>query len=70
MEEDTIIATLHLSLEEVDVVLNALEEKAINVRKLRQNIFNNVNEQVKVMQQQVVDNNDSNIKNKKGKNKK
>ena len=46
MDNNTILATLTLSLEEVDVVLNALEEKAINIQKLRQNIYNSVKAQI------------------------
>lgn len=41
-----IFATLSLSLEEVDVVLNALEEKALNVQSLRQNIYDTVKAQI------------------------
>lgn len=46
MENNTILATLSLSLEEVDVVLNALEEKSINIEKLRQSIYNTVKAQI------------------------
>ena len=62
-----IFATLSLSLEEVDVVLNALEEKALNVQSLRQNIYDTVKAQIptKEVKHQVI-----NIKKKKGNKKK
>lgn len=49
---ETIRVTVGLTLEDVDVVLNALEEKSLNVSKLRQDIFNDVSAQVATIQQE------------------
>lgn len=46
MNNGKMYATVMLSLEEVDVVLNALEEKALNVQTLRQNIYDSVKAQI------------------------
>lgn len=46
MNNGKMYATVMLSLEEVDVVLNALEEKALNVQALRQNIYDSVKAQI------------------------
>ena len=52
MNDDTIYVTLTLSLENIDVVLNALEEKALNIQALRQNIYNVTNNQCDIIKQQ------------------
>ena len=52
MNDDTIYVTLTLSLENIDVVLNALEEKALNIQALRQNIYNVANNQIDIIKQQ------------------
>ena len=52
MNDDTIYITLTLSLENVDVVLNALEEKAFNIKALRQKIYNVADNQVNIIKQQ------------------
>ena len=52
MNNDTIYVTLTLSLENVDVVLNALEEKALNIQALRQNIYDTANSQIEIVKQQ------------------
>ena len=52
MNNDTIYVTLTLSLENVDVVLNALEEKALNIQALRQNIYDTANSQIDAKKQQ------------------
>ena len=52
MNDDTIYVTLTLSLENIDVVLNALEEKALNIQALRQNIYNAANNQIDIIKQQ------------------
>ena len=52
MNNDTIYVTLTLSLENVDVVLNALEEKALNIQALRQNIYDTANSQIDIIKQQ------------------
>lgn len=52
MNDDTIYITLTLSLENIDVVLNALEEKALNIQALRQNIYNVANNQIDIIKQQ------------------
>ena len=52
MNDDTIYVTLTLSLENIDVVLNALEEKALNIQALRQNIYNAANNQINIIKQQ------------------
>lgn len=46
MNNNKMYATVMLSLEEVDVVLNALEEKALSVQALRQNIYDSVKAQI------------------------
>ena len=52
MNDDTIYVTLTLSLENIDVVLNALEEKALNIQALRQNIYDVANNQIDIIKQQ------------------
>ena len=52
MNDDTIYITLTLSLENVDVVLNALEEKAFNIKALRQKIYNVADNQINIIKQQ------------------
>lgn len=52
MNDDTIYITLTLSLENVDVVLNALEEKALNIKALRQKIYNVADNQIEIVKQQ------------------
>lgn len=52
MNDDTIYITLTLSLENVDVVLNALEEKALNIKALRQKIYNVADNQINIIKQQ------------------
>ena len=52
MNDDTIYITLTLSLENVDVVLNALEEKALNIKALRQKIYNVADNQINTIKQQ------------------
>lgn len=52
MNDDTIYITLTLSLENIDVVLNALEEKALNIKALRQKIYNVVDNQINIIKQQ------------------
>ena len=52
MNDDTIYVTLTLSLENIDVVLNALEEKALNIQALRQNIYDVANNQIEIVKQQ------------------
>ena len=52
MNDDTIYITLTLSLENIDVVLNALEEKALNIQALRQNIYDAANNQIEIVKQQ------------------
>ena len=52
MNNDTIYVTLTLSLENVDVVLNALEEKALNIQALRQSIYDTANSQIDAKKQQ------------------
>ena len=52
MTDDTIYITLTLSLENVDVVLNALEEKAFNIKALRQKIYNVADNQINIIKQQ------------------
>lgn len=52
MNDDTIYVTLTLSLENIDVVLNALEEKALNIQALRQNIYDVANNQIEIIKQQ------------------
>ena len=52
MNDDTIYITLTLSLENIDVVLNALEEKALNIKALRQKIYNVADNQVNIIKQQ------------------
>lgn len=52
MNDDTIYVTLTLSLENIDVVLNALEEKALNIQALRQNIYDIANNQIEIIKQQ------------------
>lgn len=52
MNDDTIYITLTLSLENIDVVLNALEEKALNIQALRQNIYDVANNQIEIVKQQ------------------
>ena len=46
------MVTIGLTLENVDVVLNALEEKALNVQKLRTDIYNNVSAQVETLKRE------------------
>lgn len=52
MNDDTIYITLTLSLENIDVVLNALEEKALNIKALRQKIYNVADNQINIIKQQ------------------
>ena len=52
MNDDTIYVTLTLSLENIAVVLNALEEKALNIQALRQSIYNVANTQIDIIKQQ------------------
>lgn len=52
MNDDTIYVTLTLSLENIDVVLNALEEKALNIQALRQNIYDVANNQIEIVKRQ------------------
>lgn len=52
MNDDTIYITLTLSLENIDVVLNALEEKAFNIKALRQKIYNVADNQINIIKQQ------------------
>lgn len=52
MNDDTIYVTLTLSLENIDVVLNALEEKALNIQALRQKIYNVADNQINIIKQQ------------------
>ena len=52
MNDDKIYITLTLSLENIDVVLNALEEKALNIQALRQNIYDVANNQIEIVKQQ------------------
>lgn len=52
MNDNTIYVTLTLSLENIDVVLNALEEKALNIQALRQNIYDVANNQIEIVKQQ------------------
>lgn len=52
MNDDAIYVTLTLSLENIDVVLNALEEKALNIQALRQNIYDVANNQIEIVKQQ------------------
>ena len=52
MNDDTIYITLTLSLENIDVVLNALEEKALNIKALRQKIYNVADSQINIIKQQ------------------
>ena len=52
MNDDTIYITLTLSLENEDVVLNALEEKALNIKALRQKIYNVADNQINIIKQQ------------------
>ena len=52
MNDDTIYLTLTLSLENIDVVLNALEEKALNIKALRQKIYNVADNQINIIKQQ------------------
>ena len=52
MNDDTIYITLTLSLENVDVVLNALEEKDFNIKALRQKIYNVADNQISIIKQQ------------------
>lgn len=35
-------------LEDVDIILNALEEKVLNIRRLKQEIFDSVSSQVNI----------------------
>ena len=52
MNDDTIYITLSLSLENIDVILNALEEKAFNIKALRQKIYNVADNQINIIKQQ------------------
>ena len=52
MNDDTIYITLTLSVENIDVVLNALEEKALNIKALRQKIYNVADNQINIIKQQ------------------
>ena len=52
MNDDTIYITLTLSLENIDVVLNALEEKALNIKALRQKIYNVADNHINIIKQQ------------------
>lgn len=52
MNDDTIYITLTLSLENIDVVLNALEEKALSIKALRQKIYNVADNQINIIKQQ------------------
>ena len=52
MNDDTIYITLTLSPENIDVVLNALEEKALNIKALRQKIYNVADNQINIIKQQ------------------
>ena len=52
MNDDTIYITLTLSLENIDVVLDALEEKAFNIKALRQKIYNVADNQINIIKQQ------------------
>lgn len=52
MNDDTIYITLTLSLENIDVILNALEEKAFNIKALRQKIYNVADNQINIIKQQ------------------
>lgn len=52
MNDDTIYITLTLSLENIDVVLNALEEKALDIKALRQKIYNVADNQINIIKQQ------------------
>ena len=52
MNDDTIYITLSLSLENIDVILNALEEKALNIKALRQKIYNVADNQINIIKQQ------------------
>lgn len=45
------IISLNLTLEETDVVLNALEEKALSVSRLREKLYNDANQQVIMIKQ-------------------
>lgn len=46
---DTRIISINLTLEETDVVLNALEEKALSINALRKFIFDSASAQVEMM---------------------
>lgn len=52
MNDDTIYITLTLSLENIDVILNALEEKALNIKALRQKIYDVADNQINIIKQQ------------------
>lgn len=52
MNNKKIYVSLSLSLEDVDVVLNALEEKALNIQSLRQSIYDVANNQVQTIKTQ------------------
>lgn len=52
MNDDTIYVTFTLTLENVDTILNALEEKITNVQSLKQNIYNIANNQIEIVKQQ------------------
>jgi len=52
MNNKKIYVSLSLSLEDVDVVLNALEEKALNIQSLRQSIYDVANNQVQTIKAQ------------------
>ena len=52
VNDDTIYITLTLSVENIDVVLNALEEKALNIKALRQKIYNVADNQINIIKQQ------------------
>lgn len=73
MDNNKIYVPITLTLEDVDVVLNALEEKALNIQALRQSIYDTANAQIEIrkiqeQEQQKLDEEKEN-KNKRGKRK-
>lgn len=66
--DDKIYTTITLSLEDVDVVLNALAEKANNIQNLRMSIYNIANSQIP-KNEEVKEEVEKSPRKKKGKNK-
>jgi hypothetical protein len=67
MNNKKIYVSLSLSLEDVDVVLNALEEKALSIQSLRQSIYDVANNQVQIIKTQEEKQKQTLNKNKRGK---